>query len=114
LFIKFQLGARSEHNSRLLSYLFLKWVEDGSENKLEVRPGGEFSYQLAKTKLISIVMQFKQAKRSSTSSLAPGSWNALHVAADMDESAQRDAQIQLLNLVDLDSTESVNGIDWFI
>ncbi|KAF8944484.1 MutS protein msh5 [Haplosporangium gracile] len=82
-------------------------IKNGSENKLEVRPGGEFSYQLAKTKLISIVIQFTQSERSSTASIAPGSSHAFHGSADMGESVQRDAQIQLLNLVDLDSKESV-------
>ncbi|KAF9548756.1 MutS protein msh5 [Mortierella hygrophila] len=96
-------------STRLEEYVTdaLKWNEDGSENKLEIRPGGEFSYQLAKTKLISIVMQFKQSERASTASVTPGSSHAFHESADIDESAQRDAQIQLLNLIDLESNESV-------
>lgn len=112
LLIAFQRDPRSKYNPQLLSYLFLEWVVDGVENKLEVRPGGEFSYQLAKTKLISIVMQFKQSERSSTSSLTPGSSNVLRGSADMDESAQRDAQIHLLNSIDFESTESVIDINW--
>ncbi|KAF9141882.1 MutS protein msh5 [Mortierella sp. GBA39] len=96
-------------STRLEEYVTdaLKWNEDGSENKLEIRPGGEFSYQLAKTKLISIVMQFKQSEQASTASVTPGSSHAFHGSADIDESAQRDAQIQLLNLIDLESNESV-------
>ncbi|KAF9297295.1 MutS protein msh5 [Linnemannia elongata] len=96
-------------SSRLEEYVTdaLIWNEDGSENKLEARPGGEFSFQLAKTKLISIIMQFKQSERASTASVIPGSSYAFHGSVDIDESAQRDAQIQLLNLVDLESKESV-------
>ncbi|KAG0273687.1 MutS protein msh5 [Linnemannia exigua] len=85
----------------------LKWNEDGSENKLEVRPSGEFSYQLAKTKLLSIVMHFKHSGIDSSSSSRPGSSIAPQTTSGMDDSAQRDAQLQLSNLIDLESTESV-------
>ncbi|KAF9124810.1 MutS protein msh5 [Mortierella sp. 14UC] len=95
--------------ARLEEYVLdaLRWNEDGSENKLEVRPSGEFSYQLAKTKLVSITMQFKHTEIGSTSSTGPGSLNTPQTSFDMDESAQRDAQLQLSNLIDLESAESV-------
>ena len=94
----------------LLCYL---WIDDGSENKLEIRPGGDFSYQLAKTKLVSISIQSKQSERSTTASLGPGSSNAPLLSAGMDESIQRDAQIQLSNLIDLQNVESVSDFSSF-
>ncbi|KAF9095287.1 MutS protein msh5 [Mortierella sp. GBA35] len=96
-------------SARLDEYVIdaLRWNDDGSENKLEIRPGGDFLYQLAKTKLVSISIQSKQSERSTTASLGTGSSNAPQISADMDESVQRDAQIQLSNLIDLQNVESV-------
>ncbi|KAF9086204.1 MutS protein msh5 [Mortierella sp. AD031] len=96
-------------SARLDEYVIdaLRWNDDGSENKLEIRPGGDFLYQLAKTKLVSISIQSKQSERSTTASLGTGSSNAPQISADMDESVQRDAQIQLSNLIDLQNVESI-------
>lgn len=110
LLIMSLFGPCCQHNPDTSLAFHIERVEDGSENTLEIRPGGEFSYQLAKTKLISIVMQFKRSERASTASVTPGSSHAFHGSDHIDESAQRDAQIQLLNLVDLESNESVRGI----
>ncbi|KAF9911820.1 MutS protein msh5 [Linnemannia zychae] len=93
--------------SRLEEYVFdaLRW-DDGSENRLEVRPSGEFSYQLAKTKLVSITMQFKHSEISSASSTGSGYLNASQASPTKNESAQWDAQLELSNLIDLESKES--------
>ncbi|KAF9933799.1 MutS protein msh5 [Linnemannia zychae] len=85
----------------------LKWNEDNSENKLETRPNGEFSYHLARTKLVSIVMRFKQ---SDTNAFTSGTYDPpapLNIASNTDDIAQRGALIQLSNLVDLESSESI-------
>ncbi|KAG0326787.1 MutS protein msh5 [Dissophora globulifera] len=84
--------------------------ETGRETKVDVRPGGDFAFAVAKSKLISVCIN---AWRSRTrSSLRHGYTTSTHMdrAQDfsgMDETAQREALLQLSKTIDLQSVESI-------
>ncbi|KAF9106612.1 MutS protein msh5 [Mortierella sp. AM989] len=86
----------------------LRFDETGQETKIEVRPGGDFSYSIAKSRLISISINISRLERRSTSTQGIGiAAEAQTYFSEMDESAQRNAQLRLSNSIDLQSIESV-------
>jgi hypothetical protein len=84
----------------LFSFLFC-CPDTGQETKIEVRPVTDFSYSVAKSKLISVYINAKQSGR--------GSEATRRISSCMDDSNQREAQLHLSNAIDLQSTESVRG-----
>ncbi|KAF8938585.1 MutS protein msh5 [Dissophora ornata] len=79
----------------------LKFDDTGRETKIEVRPGGDFSYPVAKSKLISVSINKRRSGKGSMSSTERGP-----LFSELDESTQ-EAQLQLSNVIDLQSVESV-------
>ncbi|KAG0049466.1 MutS protein msh5 [Gryganskiella cystojenkinii] len=94
----------------------LRFGGDGmdEETNLEVRPGNDFSYQLAKSRLVSVSVHMPRTSRTvSTASTSnqdqgPDSIDLPIHTSDMDERTQREAQLYLSNVIDLQSTESVS------
>ncbi|KAF9193313.1 MutS protein msh5 [Haplosporangium sp. Z 11] len=82
-------------------------AEKGQETKVEIRPNSDFSYHLAKSKLISVAINMRRRTRSNANSNAASSPGYMAKAtvhqysSSMDESVQRDAQLHLSNVIDL-------------
>ncbi|KAI7824065.1 muts domain V-domain-containing protein [Gamsiella multidivaricata] len=86
------------------AYASLHCIGTGRETKTEVRPSMDFSYSVAKSRLISVCIN---AKRSGTS--AESSAMSRPTLSEMDESVQREAQLHLSSIIDLQSVESVSS-----
>ncbi|KAF9289991.1 MutS protein msh5 [Mortierella alpina] len=84
----------------------LRFSETGEETKVEVLSGSDFSYSTAKSKLISVSIHMANTRGGSISSRGVEITSAQRRSSEMHESSQRDAQIQLSNLIDIQSTES--------
>ncbi|KAG0248875.1 MutS protein msh5 [Mortierella polycephala] len=76
--------------------------------------GTDFSHHLAKSKLISVAINMRRQRAgrnaNSNASSNPGFMAKAtmhHYSSSMDESVQRDAQLHLSNVIDLQSNESV-------
>ncbi|KAF9171840.1 MutS protein msh5 [Mortierella sp. AD010] len=82
----------------------LRFDETGHETKIEIRPGSEFSYPVAKSRLISVSINISRSGRISNPARGLGTQTCF---PEMDESALRNAQLRLSNSIDLESTESV-------
>ncbi|ORZ26614.1 DNA mismatch repair protein MutS, partial [Lobosporangium transversale] len=82
----------------------------GREPKIEVRPSGDFSYSMAKAKLISVWISIKRSqKRRFGEQSEPDDKLEQNQPplSEMNDSTQREAQSHLSNAIDLQSTESV-------
>ncbi|KAF9949286.1 MutS protein msh5 [Mortierella alpina] len=84
----------------------LRFSENGEESKIEVLSGNDFSYSTAKSKLISVSIHMANTGGGPTSSRSLEFTSAQRHSSEMHESSQRDAQIHLSNLIDIQSTES--------
>lgn len=91
---------------------FFRSSDSEIQTKIEVRPAADFSFPLAKSRLVSVSVHIHRTSRtvSSVSSHKgrPDSADQLVYCSEMDEMTQREAQIRLSNVVDLQSTESVS------
>ncbi|KAF9983142.1 MutS protein msh5 [Mortierella antarctica] len=85
----------------------LRFSETGEETKVEVLSGNDFSYSTAKSKLISVSIHMAYTGGNSTSSRSLDMTSAQRHSSEMHETSQRDAQILLSNLIDIQSTESI-------
>ncbi|CAO3566882.1 unnamed protein product [Mortierella alpina] len=85
----------------------LRFSETGEETKVEVLSGNDFSYSTAKSKLISVSTHMANTRGNSTTSRSLDCMSAQWHSSEMHDSSQRDAQIYLSNLIDIQSTESV-------
>ncbi|KAF9200860.1 MutS protein msh5 [Haplosporangium sp. Z 27] len=86
----------------------LRFDETGQETKIEIRPGSDFSYPLAKSRLISVSININRfEKRSDPKAGSRIMSEATPYCSEMDESSQRNAQLRLSNSIDLGSMESI-------
>ncbi|KAF9571647.1 MutS protein msh5 [Mortierella alpina] len=92
----------------------LRFSECGEETKVEVLSGNDFSYSTARSKLVSVSTHMVNTVVGSVSSRSLDFMGAQRHSSEMHESSQRDAQIYLSNLIDMQSTESTFVIDSFM
>ncbi|KAF9433070.1 MutS protein msh5 [Entomortierella beljakovae] len=86
----------------------LRFDETGQETILEIRPHGDFSYPIAKSRLISTIININRLDQVSDPSKRPrGFMESRPFLPEMDESVQQQAQSRLSNSLNLHSTESV-------
>ncbi|KAF9585639.1 MutS protein msh5 [Lunasporangiospora selenospora] len=95
----------------------LQFNDAGEETATDIRPSSDFSFQIAKSRLVSVVVRSRlwalnaSPEGSSSSSRRHGDFRRSTRLADvpgMDEATQKHAQLYLSNVIDLQSVESVS------
>ncbi|GJJ76106.1 DNA mismatch repair protein MSH5 [Entomortierella parvispora] len=91
----------------------IQFDPSSEETKIEVRPANEFSFGLAKSRLVSVSVYIHRTSRSVSSvssnvgARESDDW-PIHYS-EMDGNAQREALLHLSNVIDLQSTESIHA-----